>query len=86
MFLTFFVMEPVFTASWDEGLSPYMDGTITEEQAIERTLTPFRGFMEARVEEGTIQRLADTMPSRNYDLSEETPFAAFNYILHALRD
>jgi flagellar biosynthetic protein FliP len=73
MFLTFFVMEPVFTQSWDEGLSPYMDGMITEEQAIERTLTPFRVFMEARVEPETIQRLADTMPERNYDLSEETP-------------
>lgn len=73
MFLTFFVMEPVFTASWDEGLSPYMDGMITEEQAIDRTLTPFRTFMEARVEPETIQRLADTMPDRGYDLSEETP-------------
>lgn len=73
MFLTFFVMEPVFTASWDEGLSPYMDGMITEEQAIDRTLTPFRTFMEARVETETIQRLADTMPDRGYDLSEETP-------------
>jgi flagellar biosynthetic protein FliP len=73
MFLTFFVMEPVFTASWDEGLSPYMDGMITEEQAIDRTLTPFRTFMEARVEPETIQRLADTMPDRGYDLSEQTP-------------
>jgi flagellar biosynthetic protein FliP len=73
MFLTFFVMEPVFTQSWDEGLSPYMDGMITEEQAIDRTLTPFRGFMEARVEPDTIQRLADTMPERGYDLSEEPP-------------
>jgi flagellar biosynthetic protein FliP len=73
LFLTFFVMEPVFTQSWDEGLSPYMDGMITEEQAIDRTLTPFRGFMEARVEPETIQRLADTMPERNYDLSEQAP-------------
>lgn len=73
MFLTFFVMEPVFTKSWDEGLSPYMDGSITEAQAIERTLTPFRTFMEARVEPGTIERLAATMPSRNYNLEETIP-------------
>ncbi len=73
MFLTFFVMEPVFSKSWDEGLSPYMDGSITETQAIERTLNPFKTFMEARVERETIQRLADTMPSRNYDLSETIP-------------
>lgn len=73
MFLTFFVMEPVFTKAWDEGLSPYMDGMITEQQAIDRTLTPFRSFMEARVEAGTIERLAATMPDRNYDLTEEPP-------------
>ena len=73
MFLTFFVMEPVFTKSWDEGLKPYMDGSITEGQAIERTLTPFRTFMEARVEPGTVERLAATMPSRNYNLEEAIP-------------
>lgn len=73
MFLTFFVMEPVFTTSWDEGLSPYMDGMITEQQAIDRTLTPFRSFMEARVEPETIERLAATMPERNYDLTDGAP-------------
>lgn len=73
MFLTFFVMEPVFTQSWDEGLSPYMDGMITEEQAFDRTITPFRKFMEARVEPETIERLAATMPERNYDLTGEVP-------------
>jgi len=73
MFLTFFVMEPVFTQSWDEGLSPYMDGMITEQQAIDRTLVPFRVFMEARVEADSIERLAATMPERNYDLSGEPP-------------
>jgi flagellar biosynthetic protein FliP len=74
MFLTFFVMEPVFTTSWDKGLSPYMDGMITEQQAIERTLDPFRIFMESRVEAETIERLAATMPDREYDLSGPTPF------------
>ena len=74
MFLTFFVMEPVFTKSWNEGLSPLIDGAITEEQAIERTLTPFRNFMENRVQRDTLERLAATMPERNYNLEEKPPF------------
>ncbi len=74
MFLTFFVMEPVFMKSWDEGLSPFMDGQITEDQAIERTLTPFRTFMEKRVQRDTLERLAATMPDRNYNIDEEVPF------------
>jgi flagellar biosynthetic protein FliP len=49
LFLTLFVMEPVFTAAWDQGVRPYVDGDITEEQAIERTVAPFREYMERRV-------------------------------------
>lgn len=75
MFLTFFVMEPVFTKSWGEGLSPYMDGLITEEQAIERTIEPFRNFMEQRVEPETISRLAATMPERNFEAAPRTPLS-----------
>ncbi len=76
MFLTFFIMHPVFTQSWDEGLDPYMNGEITEVQAIERTLTPFRSFMEKRVPSDSVKRLADTMPSRDYNLDEEAaPFS-----------
>lgn len=75
MFLTFFVMEPVFSKAWDEGLSPFMDGDITEEMAVEKTLTPFRAFMETRVERDTVERLAASMPERGYNLEEETPFA-----------
>jgi len=51
MFLTFFVMAPVFEQAWREGITPYMDADITEEQAIERTVAPFRSFMEARVKD-----------------------------------
>jgi len=70
MFLTFFIMEPVFTKAWDEGISPYMDGSITEVQATERTLAPFIVFMKKRVDEGSIERLAATMPDRNYDTKD----------------
>lgn len=74
MFLTFFVMEPVFTKSWDEGLAPLMDGEITETQAIERTMTPFRTFMETRVQRDTLERLAATMPERNYNVDDDISF------------
>lgn len=47
MFLTFFVMQPVFQASWNEGLSPLIDGSITEEQALPRIAEPFHRFMAA---------------------------------------
>lgn len=51
LFLTVFVMEPVFEQAWGDGIRPYMDADITEEQALERTMAPFRTFMEARVKD-----------------------------------
>ncbi|MFE0755404.1 flagellar type III secretion system pore protein FliP [Inquilinus sp. NPDC058860] len=49
MFLTWFVMQPVFEQAWDEGLRPLIDQEISEEEAFVRITDPFRGFMEANV-------------------------------------
>lgn len=51
MFLSAFVMAPVLEAVWRDAAKPLMDGNITEEQAADRALRPFRGFMEANVRE-----------------------------------
>ena len=75
MFLTFFVMEPVFKQSWNDGIQPFMDGALTEEQAFENSLTPFRAFMDNRVEPDTVSRLADALPDREYNPEEETPLS-----------
>lgn len=45
LFLTFFTMQPVFQDSWDNGLSPLIEGSITEEQALARIAAPFHRFM-----------------------------------------
>ena len=50
MFLTFFVMEPVFMEAWGNGISPYMDGLIDEAQAWSQSTEPFRAFMTARTD------------------------------------
>jgi flagellar biosynthesis protein FliP len=61
MFLTFFVMEPVFMSAWETGISPYMDGVLSEEQAWGKTTDPFREFMMRRVEPETISVLGDAV-------------------------
>ena len=62
IFLTFFVMEPVFKDAWSIGVTPYLDNIITEEQAIERTLNPFRNFMEGRVSPTAVTALTEALP------------------------
>ncbi len=59
LFLTYFVMEPVFVEAWGNGIQPLLDGNITEGQAFERTVDPFRIFMEGRVSPIAIERLSE---------------------------
>ena len=54
LFLTFYVMQPVFQASWNEGLSPLIEGSITEEQAVPRIAEPFHRFMAANTRDADI--------------------------------
>lgn len=61
MFLTFFVMEPVFMDAWGNGVSPYMDGLIDEAQAWSQTTEPFRNFMTARTDPEAVLSLADAV-------------------------
>ncbi|MBF0448338.1 MAG: flagellar type III secretion system pore protein FliP [Magnetococcales bacterium] len=45
LFITFFVMGPVFDRAYDNGLRPYLDKQINEEQAWERVSAPVKSFM-----------------------------------------
>jgi flagellar biosynthesis protein FliP len=45
MFLTLFVMTPVMNEIKAQGLDPYLEGKMTEVQAIEKALVPLRSFM-----------------------------------------
>lgn len=62
LFLTYFVMDPVFQIAWAEGLKPLIDGQIEPEAAFSLTLSPFRVFMAARVDVDTFQALAALRP------------------------
>jgi flagellar biosynthetic protein FliP len=74
LFLTWFVMEPVFTEAWANGVSPLVEGTITPEDAFAPTMAPFRVFMEGRVDPDTIATLNAALPEPR-DLALETPLS-----------
>lgn len=58
LFLTYFVMEPVFVEAWTLGLQPLTEGLIPPEEALPLALGPFREFMAARIDPGTFADLA----------------------------
>jgi len=45
LFLTYFIMQPVLNDANNNGIQPYMRDEITQEQAIDNIVGPFRNFM-----------------------------------------
>lgn len=62
LFLTWYVMDPVFTRAWTEGLGPLSREELELGPAIVRTLAPFREFMAARLDPATFAHLAELRP------------------------
>lgn len=58
LFLTIFIMAPTWQTSWNDGLSPFLDGKISattgkpmnQEEMFERVMAPQRAFMWACIE------------------------------------
>ncbi|MEM9705815.1 MAG: flagellar type III secretion system pore protein FliP [Pseudomonadota bacterium] len=73
LFLTYFVMEPVFSEAWTSGISPLLEDSITEEQAFARTLAPFRTFMEGRVSPVAVEALVDVASESTDVADDQTP-------------
>lgn len=59
LFMTFFVMQPVFDDAWQGGLRPLMQNAITEEQAMMNIAEPFRAFMFANTRDKDIALFRD---------------------------
>uniref|UniRef100_UPI00117B8E47 flagellar type III secretion system pore protein FliP n=1 Tax=Henriciella aquimarina TaxID=545261 RepID=UPI00117B8E47 len=74
MFLTFFIMEPTFTEAWANGVGPYTEGQISEEQAWTATTGPFRDFMDARTDPEAVPVLGNAL-NRPVAEDEEPSFA-----------
>lgn len=74
LFLTVFIMQPTFTEAWTNGIAPYAEGAIGEEEAWVLTTTPFREFMNARVDPETLYGLSDAL-NRPIPEGGEPPFS-----------
>ena len=76
LFLTYFVMEPVFSDAWINGIDPLLKEEINVETAIPLVLSPFKHFMFARVDVETFQTLAALRPdSEGIKASADAPLS-----------
>lgn len=76
LFLTYYIMDPVFNAAWESGIEPLLSETISIEDAFTRTIEPFRHFMHARLDAETFMSLASLRPdTSDIALSAEAPLS-----------
>ncbi len=76
LFLTYFVMEPVFVDAWENGLKPLTNEEIEPEIAFERTMQPFRVFMVARLDPDTFSAMAELRPdTASTNLDTDAPLS-----------
>ena len=59
LFITWYVMDPVFTEAWVKGIQPLTNGTMEVGPALEAAIAPFRAFMALRVDADTFLNLQD---------------------------
>ena len=62
LFLTYFIMEPVFSAAWEAGIEPLTNNEIDPQAAFDRTMQPFRIFMAGRLDADTFFSMAELRP------------------------
>jgi flagellar biosynthetic protein FliP len=81
LFLTFFVMAPVWTRINGDALQPYLEGRISQEQALESGQKPLREFMLGQTKEEDLAlfvTLAKTpRPATTADVPLEVLLPAF---------
>jgi flagellar biosynthetic protein FliP len=74
MFLTFFIMQPVFSEVYSQALLPYMNGKLGFEPALAAAQQPFREFMLAQTREDDIAMFMEIARAGPVTSPADVPF------------
>ena len=81
LFLTLFVMGPVFSKANSEAVQPFLKGQMTQSEAMTKGIAPFREFMFKQTRESDLALFAklsgNPMPANKEDVSTTTLIPAF---------
>ena len=73
LFLTAFIMSPTLEAAYRDGIAPLIDEKISEQEAFERTIAPFHGFMMTHVREKDLALFMDIAEMPRPETAADTP-------------
>lgn len=75
LFLTLFIMQPVFTQVYDQAVVPYMDGQMSFTTAFKTGGEPFKEFMLAQTRESDIALFASIGNYGTFEQPQDIPFS-----------
>ena len=71
MFLTFYIMAPYWSVANEQGIQPYLNGQISQEEAITNTLEPVREFMFRQTREADLALFVNLSDAERPDSQED---------------
>ncbi len=75
LFLTFFIMEPVFDKVYQDGIAPYLENEIGPKDAFEKSREPIREFMMAQTRDTDINMFANISGRTDIASPDDVPFS-----------
>ena len=75
LFLSLFVMMPVFDQVYDDALSPYMEEQMTAQDALQKAAVPFRSFMLGQTRDDDLMLFANISNSPEFETADDVPFS-----------
>ena len=75
LFLSFFIMAPIFDRIYDESVTPYMNEELSFEEAIKIAQVPIRNFMMTNTREKDIGLFMEISRGTEVNNPEEVPFS-----------
>jgi len=75
MFMTFFIMSPIFNQAYDQAVVPLMADEINMETALQKGSVPFRGFMMQQVREDDLAFFGEMSGVASFEDEKDVPFS-----------
>ncbi|EST52549.1 flagellar biosynthesis protein FliP [Brevibacillus panacihumi W25] len=76
MFMTFFIMAPTFAKVNEVAVQPFMQGQLTQEQAFDAAVVPFKEFMAKQTREKDLKLFLEYTKAERPTTIEDIPLSA----------
>ncbi len=75
LFLTFFIMAPVFDDVYKNAVTPYLNEDIKAPEAFEKATDPFKQFMLAQTRESDLALFVNISQSKEFESVDDVPLS-----------